>query len=61
MRPPSSDWLLAVFQYLDKGDGIAYSPGALLVLVATALILGASIVMLARSGFRPGSPPCSPP
>ena len=38
--------ILAAFNYLDKGDGIAYSPGALLVLVATALILGASIVMM---------------
>ncbi len=38
--------ILAAFNYLDQGDGIAYSPGALLVLVATALILGASIVMM---------------
>ena len=33
--------ILAAFNYLDQGDGIAYSPGALLVVVATALIFWA--------------------
>jgi hypothetical protein len=42
---------LAVFQYFDTGDGIAYSPGALLVAVAAALILAASLVVLARRGL----------
>jgi hypothetical protein len=43
--------VLALFQYFDVGDGIAYSPGALLVAVAAALILAASLVILARRGL----------
>ena len=42
---------LAVFNYLNRGDGIAYSPGALLVLVSTVLILAASIVVLIDLGL----------
>ena len=42
---------LAVFQYVDTGNGIAYSPGALLVAVAAALILAASVVVLFGQGL----------
>jgi hypothetical protein len=37
---------LAAFQYFDTGNGIAYSPGSLLVTIAAALILAASLVVL---------------
>ena len=42
---------LAAFQYVDTGNGIAYSPGALLVTLATALILAASLVVLVDPGL----------
>ena len=42
---------LAVFRYVDVGDGIAYSPGSLLVTAAAALILAASLVVLVDYGL----------
>ena len=40
--------LLALYGYLTPHDGISFTPGALLVVVSTALILAASVLL----GFR---------
>ena len=40
--------LLALYGYLTPNDGISFTPGALLVVVSTALILAASVLL----GFR---------
>ncbi len=42
---------LAALDYVSRGDGIAYSPGALLVLVSTVLILAASTVVIVDIGL----------
>lgn len=43
--------VLAMLDYVSRGDGIAYSPGALLVLVSTVLILAASMVVIVDIGL----------
>ena len=39
--------LTALIDYFSRGDGIAYTPGALLVVVASSLLLAASILLAA--------------
>jgi drug/metabolite transporter (DMT)-like permease len=46
-------FVVAAFNYAQPGNGIAYTPGALLVLVSSLLILAASIVV---HGVRHGIP-----
>lgn len=38
--------VLSLFNYLNQGNGIAYSAGAALVLVSSALVFAASLVMV---------------
>ena len=41
--------LAALIDYFWRGDGIAYTSGALLVIVSSALLLGASLLLAARA------------
>ncbi len=38
-------FLASLIYYFWRGDGIAYTPGTLLVIISTALLLAASLVM----------------
>lgn len=38
--------LLSIYNCLDDGNGIAYSPGAILVIVSSALVFAASLAMV---------------
>ena len=40
--------LASLIYYFWRGDGIAYTPGALLVIISTGLLLAASLVMATR-------------
>ena len=47
----AAGFLASLIYYFWRGDGIAYTPGALLVIISTGLLLAASLVM-ATGVFR---------